>query len=73
MHAQFGTPASVKSSDKALIIFGVPQGSILGSLLLLLYVNDMVQAVNGDLLLYAGNTGLIFQDPLKIKQYWEVT
>ena len=48
-------------SDKALIICGVPQGSILGPLLILLYVNDMVQAVNCDLLLYADDLGLIFQ------------
>ena len=48
-------------SDKALISCGVPQGSILGPLLFLLYVNDMVQAVNCDLLLYADDTGLIFQ------------
>ena len=47
-------------SDKALISCGVPQGSILGPLLFLLYVNDMVQAVNCDLL-YADDTGLIFQ------------
>ena len=47
--------------DKALISCGVPQGSILGPLLFLLYVNDMVQAVNCDLLLYADDTGLIFQ------------
>ena len=49
-------------SGKALISCGVPQGSILGQLLFLLYVNDMVQAVNCDLLLYADDTGLIFQN-----------
>ena len=48
-------------SDKAIIICGVPQGSILGPLLFLKYVNDMVQAVNCDLLIYADDTSLIFQ------------
>ena len=48
-------------SDKALVICGVPQGSILGRLLFLLYVNNMVQTINCDLLLNADDTGLIFQ------------
>ena len=48
-------------SDKAIIICGVPQGSILGPLLFLLYVNDMVQAVNCDLLLYADDAVLFFK------------
>ena len=48
-------------SDKALISCGVPQGSILGPFLFLLDVNDMVQAVNCDLLLYADDTDLISQ------------
>ena len=48
-------------SDKDLINCGVPQGSILRALLFLLYVNDMVQTVNCDLLLYADETGLTFQ------------
>ena len=51
-------------SDKALINCVVPlqyQGSILGSLLFLLRENDMVQAVNCNLLLYADDSGLIFQ------------
>ena len=39
---------------------GVPQGPILGPLLFLLYVNDMPQAVNSDILLYADNTCLIY-------------
>ena len=48
-------------SDKGLKICGVPQGSILGPPLFLLYVNDMMQALNCDLILYPGDTGLIFQ------------
>ena len=48
-------------SSKALKICRVPQGSIFGPLLFLLSVNNMVQAVNCDLQLYADDTGLIIQ------------
>ena len=40
---------------------GVLQGSILGPLIFLLYINDMPQAVKCELLLYADDTCLIFQ------------
>ena len=39
----------------------IPQGSILGSLLFLLFINDMLQAVDCELLLYVDDTCLIFQ------------
>ena len=39
---------------------GVPQGSILGPFLFLLYVNDMPQAVKSDLLLYATDTCVMY-------------
>ena len=40
---------------------GVPQGSILGPLLFLLYVNDMKQAVDCDSFLYADDSCLVYQ------------
>ena len=48
-------------SEFGKVTCGVPQGSILGPLLFLLYVNDMPQALSCDLLLYADDSCLIFQ------------
>ena len=46
-------------SEKKLITCGVPQGSILGPLLFLIYVNDMALAVNCKLMLYADDSALL--------------
>ena len=43
------------------LLCGVPQGSILGPLFFLPYINDIPQAVECELLLYADDTCLIFQ------------
>ena len=48
-------------SDYGRILYSVPQGSFLGALLFLIYVNDMPQAVNSNLLLYADDSCLMFQ------------
>ena len=48
-------------SELGEVTCGVPQGSILGPLLFLLYVNDMPQALSCDLLLYADDSCLMFQ------------
>ena len=59
-----------KYSSTAKIECGVPQGSILGQVLFLLYVNDIKQAVDCDLFLYADDSCLVYQhkDVSKIEQ-----
>ena len=51
-----------KYSCIAKIDCGVPQGSILGPLLFLLYVNNMKQAVDCDLFLYTDDSYLVYQN-----------
>ena len=50
-----------KSSEWATIAVGVPQGSVLGPLFFLVYINDLVDNVNCDIKMFADDTSLFFR------------
>lgn len=50
------------SSDFKEINYGVPQGSVLGPLLFLIYINDLPRAINQSMVLFADDSTVIFTE-----------
>ena len=57
-------------SDTECILFGVPQGSVLGSLLFLLYINDIVNsASHSEFVIFADDTNIFVSAENKEEAY----
>ena len=60
-------------SDTALVLSGIPQGSVLGPVLFVIYINDLPDALTSDTYLFADDTKILRmitteQDSIKLQE-----
>ena len=76
---KFKISINISYSSPSNLLCAAPQRSILGSLLFLVYINTLPQAVVSDSLLYADDTCIVFQHKSKsefekqlIRDFWSL-
>ena len=47
--------------EETAVLSGIPQGSVLGPLLFVVYINDLPQSVKSNIFLYADDTKILKQ------------